>query len=55
MKARGTVTSVVVATTKPLSGMCDCTVHSDVGTGDFTHLQEVVHVCGHARVRSHVS
>ena len=31
-----TVTSVAVAKTKFLNDTCDCTVHSDVGTSDFS-------------------
>ena len=50
-----TDTSVAVATTKFLFGMCDCTVDSDVGTGDFSLVPGILHVCGHAHVRSHVS
>ena len=42
---------VAVATTKFLFGMCDCTVDSAVGKGDFS----ILHLCGHAHVRSHVS
>ena len=38
MKAKVTDTSVAVATTKFLSGICDCTVDSDVDTGDFSFL-----------------
>ena len=38
-----------------LFGMCDSTVDSDVGTGDFSLMLEILHVCGHAQVRSHVS
>ena len=50
-----TVTSVAAATTKFLSGMCGCTVDSDVGTGDFSLVLGILHVCGHVQVRSHVS
>ena len=50
-----TVTSVTVATTKFLFGMCDCTVDSDVGTEDFSLVLRILHVCGKARVRSHMS
>ena len=50
-----TVTSVALVTTKSLFGMCDCTVDSDVGTGDFLLVLGILHVCGHAHVRSHVS
>ena len=40
-----TVTSVAVATTKFLFGMCDGTVDSDVGTGNLLLLLEISHVC----------
>ena len=49
-----TVNSVAVAATKFFSGMCDCTVDSDVGTGDFLLVLGLLHVCGYAHVRSHV-
>ena len=35
--------------------MCDCTVDSYVGTGDFSLVLGKLHVCGDARVRSPVS
>ena len=35
--------------------MCNCAVDSDVGTGDFSLVLGILHVCGHARMRSHVS
>ena len=47
-----TVTSVAVATKKFLFGMCDCTVHSDVGTNDFSLVLRTLHVYGHAHVQS---
>ena len=50
MKAKRIVTSVVVATTKFLFGTCDCTVHSDVATGDFSLVQGILHACGHAHM-----
>ena len=50
-----TVVSVAVATTKFAFGMCDCMVDSDVGTGDFSLVPGILHACGHAHVRSHVS
>ena len=50
-----TVTSVAVATTKLLFGMCDCMVNSDVGMGDFSLTLEISQVCGHEYVGSHVS
>ena len=49
-----TVSIVAVTTTKSLFGMCNCTVDSDVGTGDFSNVQRILHVCGHAHVRLHV-
>jgi len=39
-----TVTIVAVATTKFLFGTCDCTVDSDVGTGDFSLVLGILHV-----------
>ena len=50
-----TVTSVAVATTKFLLGMCDCMVGSDVGKGDLSLVTGLLHVCGHVNVRLHVS
>ena len=50
-KQKVTVTSVAIATTKLLFGMCDCMVDSHVGTGYFS----LVLVILHAHVRSHVS
>ena len=47
--------NVTVTRTKFLHGTCDCTVTSDVGMGDFSLVLELLHVCGHAHVRSHVS
>ena len=38
-----TVTSVVVATTLFLFGMCNCTVNNDVGTGDFSLVRGILH------------
>ena len=49
-----TASSVAVATKKFLFGMCDCTVSSNAGTGDFSLVLGVLYVCGHAHVRSHV-
>ena len=54
-KHKMTVTSVAVATTQFLFCMCNCTVDSEVGTGDFSLVLEILHVCGHAQVRSNVS
>ena len=53
-KQNVTVTSVAVATTKFLFGMCDCAVDHDVGTGNFSIVKGLLHVCRHAHVRSHV-
>ena len=49
------VTSVAGATTKFTLGTWDCTVDSDVGTCGFSLELGIVHVCGHAHVRSYVS
>ena len=46
---------IVVATTKFLFGICDCTVDLAAGKGDFSLVLEILHVCGHAHIRSHVS
>ena len=48
-----TVSTVAVATTKSLFGMCDGTVDNDVGTGDVSLVKEILHLCGYAHVRSH--
>ena len=50
-----TVTSVAVATTQFLFGMCNCMVNNDVGTGEFSLVRGILHGFGHAHVRSHVS
>ena len=50
-----TVVSVAVETAKFLFGISDCTVNNDVGTGDFSLVLGILHACGHAHVRSHVS
>ena len=50
-----TVPCLAVAIKKSLFGMCACTVDSDVGTGDFSLVLGILHVCGLAHVRSHVS
>jgi len=50
-----TVTSFAVATKKFLFGMCDCMVDSDAGKGDLSFELGILHVCGHAHVRSHLS
>ena len=40
---------------KFLFGMCDCMVDSDVGTGEFSLVLGILHVCGQVHMRSHVS
>ena len=50
-----TISSVAVVTAKFLFGICDCTVKSDVGSGDFSLMLGILHVWEHAHVRSHVS
>ena len=50
-----TVTSVAIATTKTLFGMCDCMVDSDISTGDFSLIHRILHVGGFMHVRSHIS
>ena len=55
MKAKVTVTSVAIATTRFLFGMYDCTVDGDIGIGSFSLVQRSLHVFGHTYVRSHVS
>ena len=54
-KQKVTVTSVAAVTTKLLFGICDCTVDSDVGKGEFSLVLGILHVCGLAHVRSQVS
>ena len=49
-----TVASVAVEATKFLFGMCDCTVASDVGTGDFS-ARDFARVWTSARVIARVS
>ena len=49
------VTSVAVAKRKSQFGMCDCTVVSDVGVGDFSLMVATLHVYLHVHVRSHAS
>ena len=41
-------------TTKLLFDMCDWTVDSDIGTGDFPLVPGIFQVCGHTDVRTHV-
>ena len=50
-----TVTGVAVVTTNFLIGMCDCTVDSDAGMGNFSLVLGILHVCGYVHVRSHMS
>ena len=50
-----TVTSVALMTTKFLLRICDCTVDSDVGTGDFLLMLRILHVWTQALVITHVS
>ena len=54
LRQKVTVNSAAVATTKFLSGMYDCTVHSDIGTDDFALMLGILHAYGHAHVGSHV-
>ena len=54
-KQKMTVTGVEVAITKFLFGTCDCTLDSDVGTGDFSLVFGILHLCGHVHMRSYVS
>ena len=53
-KQKVTVTSVAVATKNCLFGTSDCTVNN-VGTGDLSLVRGILHVCGHAYTRPHVS
>ena len=48
-----TASSVLVGTTTFSKYVC--TVDSNVGTGDFSLVHGTLHVCGHARMQSHVS
>ena len=54
-KQNVTATSVAVATTKFLFGMCDCTVDKDVGKGGFLLMLETLHLCEHSYMLSHMS
>ena len=54
MKANDDSHYYCICDKKFLFGMCNCTVESDVGTGDFSLLLRILQVCGHAHVRSHV-
>ena len=42
------------ATTEFLFRIYDCTVDSDVGTGNFSLMLGISLICGHTHVRSHV-
>ena len=48
-------TSVPAVAMKSLFGMCDCTVDSDDGKGDFVLVLGILNACGHVHVRSHMS
>ena len=48
-----TITSDADATKMFLFGMHACTVESRVGTGDSSLVLGILHVWGHAHVRSH--
>ena len=52
-----TVISVAARLTKYLFCMCDSTVESDVGKGDFSLVggRGILHVCGCTHVRLRVS
>ena len=43
-----TVTSVAFVTTMSVYAMRDCTIDADVGTGDFSLVPGILHVCGYA-------
>jgi len=45
-----TVTSVAAATKRSQLRMCDCTVDSDVGRGDFSLVLGILQTCGHVDV-----
>ena len=47
--------SVAVAITKLLFGTHNCRVDCDVGTGDFSLVLGILHVCGHAHAPSHMA
>ena len=47
--------SVAVAITKLLFDTHNCRVDSDVGTGDFSFVLGILHVCGHAHAPSHMA
>ena len=48
-----TVSRVAVATNEFKFDVCNCTVGNDVGTGDFSLVLGVLHVCAIARVCGH--
>ena len=54
-KQKLTVTSGTVVRTNVTFGMCDCTVVSYVGMGNFSLILGILHICGHTHVRLHVS
>ena len=47
--------SFTVESTKFLFCLCDCTVDSNVGKGEFLLMPGILHVCRLAHVRSHMS
>ena len=55
MKAKVTVNTVAVATTKFLFGTCHCTFDSDIGTCEFSLVLGILHMFGHEHPRSHLS
>ena len=50
IKQNVTDTSAAFATIWFLFGVCNCIVNSDVGTGNFSLVQEILHVCGRAHL-----
>ena len=48
-------TSFAVGATKFLFDIYNCTVDIDVGKGDFWLMLQILHMCGHAHMRSHMS
>ena len=55
MKEKGDGQKCCSSDKKSIFSTCDCTVDSDVGTGDFLLIQGILHLYGHTHVRSHVS
>ena len=47
-----TVTSVTAAIAKYSFDSCNCMVDKDVGTGDFSLVLGILHVCGHVHMIS---